>query len=763
MITPRVILFLLAGSALHGQSPGFTKIEITPTDVGSTATDIFSTSPTSDPALFFGTDFGGRIRAVDFNTSPQGTLVEGGFVTDQYAPLGVTMNTVRISASIFGGNQYGPGFAVENDPPQVYTFDPPVIAAGIINTSPDKDLIEFFAGPDATGDLLFSFRDQEAAPSPNFNIDRFVGGLAGDGQTIGSMRISNATGNLEFDELIFAVPLSPCLDEEDLPPGFRFEKLDLEVVVPGNSNPFLSGQPDGTTTKSDSAPDQSPVFATEVTPGDILAFVVEGQVSHAALDPPINPADGGLIWASASALGLAGYTGANAHPIDALVGVFLNDGVPADPPPAELAYPEGRSFEILAPQLHQIFYIGDGLTGEKTGGGDRQQFVVPAGATRLFLGTSDAFGWFNNTGQFDVAICRLRNLDYDSDLGPTTIRFNQPAYSAQFGDPVDGSIVIDPLPSGGLYSQGMIVTVRDQAGILAGAFAPTATNPLDFDGLLLGAASRGTDGPGLGGVKGTARFDTSRSTLADTTLATFQLTGLPAGLYDLAITPWNQLGPTEDIFVTGFSETLDPFITFEPATVEIIGGGTPELTLTGEITVNAQTGLLDQAVTFTNNTGLPLDGFRLFVTGLPEGVVLWNAHGMIDGVPYIDYFGTLQPGESVVLLLEYFRPSRDPGLSPGFNVQPAAGTLPQAGQDAPLNLNLRVLRLDRNGLLIEFLTDASKSYLVEYSDNMQDWFVSQPPIQGTGQRVQWIDTGPPKTMSFPAGARFYRIVEHIDE
>lgn len=33
-----------------------------------------------------------------------------------------------------------------------------------------------------------------------------------------------------------------------------------------------------------------------------------------------------------------------------------------------------------------------------------QQVVVPAGATRLFLGTMDGFGWSNNIGSLDVQV-----------------------------------------------------------------------------------------------------------------------------------------------------------------------------------------------------------------------------------------------------------------------------------------------------------------------------------------------------------------------
>jgi hypothetical protein len=66
-------------------------------------------------------------------------------------------------------------------------------------------------------------------------------------------------------------------------------------------------------------------------------------------------------------------------------------------------------FESLAPELHQGFFIGDGLTG--TGTGSVQKFYVPTGATRLYLGVYDAYGWTglpgyydDNGGQFDVTV-----------------------------------------------------------------------------------------------------------------------------------------------------------------------------------------------------------------------------------------------------------------------------------------------------------------------------------------------------------------------
>ena len=78
----------------------------------------------------------------------------------------------------------------------------PVVAAGAINTSPDKDRIEIWSGPNGTGTLLFSFIDQVGGPK-NYNVDRFVGARSRGRDLIGSVVFKNNTGEIELDELIF--------------------------------------------------------------------------------------------------------------------------------------------------------------------------------------------------------------------------------------------------------------------------------------------------------------------------------------------------------------------------------------------------------------------------------------------------------------------------------------------------------------------------------------------------------------------------------
>lgn len=227
------VLCLLSAPQAAGQ---VSKIEWTPTQLGSGDPSFFTVAPTANPALYFGIRFD-QVGLVDFNTAPDGPLVEGGDVTTQYNSIGVTMNAIRISASIYGGNLYGPGFATEENQPQVYTFTKPVKAVGIINTSPDKDLVQFFSGPDATGKLLFAFNDQEGVPT-NFNIDRFVGGIADDGVTIRSFVVSNQSGDLELDELIFAFAEEPTCPA-DLNGDGLVNAADLAIMLGAWGGPGL--------------------------------------------------------------------------------------------------------------------------------------------------------------------------------------------------------------------------------------------------------------------------------------------------------------------------------------------------------------------------------------------------------------------------------------------------------------------------------------------------------------------------------------------
>jgi PEP-CTERM motif len=179
-------------------------------------------------------------------------------------------------------------------------------------------------------------------------------------------------------------------------------RAEASILVPGTANPYLSGQPSGTLCcDGDSAPAESPVLALSGSlGGDTLTFAATGGVSFGP--GPVAPSpDGwpGDVFTMVADYG-TGISGPMGVQVSGLVGVFIGSSVPSGPAPAQLN--DGMSFTSLAPGLDQIFWIGDGLTG--TGTGSVQSFLAPSGATRLYLGVVDGFGWYNNPGVIDVTI-----------------------------------------------------------------------------------------------------------------------------------------------------------------------------------------------------------------------------------------------------------------------------------------------------------------------------------------------------------------------
>jgi len=178
----------------------------------------------------------------------------------------------------------------------------------------------------------------------------------------------------------------------------------VTITVAGTSDPWLAGMPDGSTASFvDVAPAQSPVqvLGLSLIPGQTLNFSASGGVKNGP-PLPLHDPDGGSFVSHlpGSENGISDITA----PINSLLGVFLdNSQTNLTAAPGSLNFSSiGLNFSSLAPQVKQVFFIGDGLTG--TNSGAVQNFIVPTGATRLFLGTMDGYEWNNNTGSFSVTV-----------------------------------------------------------------------------------------------------------------------------------------------------------------------------------------------------------------------------------------------------------------------------------------------------------------------------------------------------------------------
>src|SRR5581483_3063161 len=173
--------------------------------------------------------------------------------------------------------------------------------------------------------------------------------------------------------------------------------------------------------------------------------------------------------------------------------------------------------------------------------------------------------------------------------------------------------------------------------------------------------------------------------------------------------------------------------------------------LPGAIVFNPQTGLFEQTVSVSNSNDSAVAGVRLAVQGLPADVRLYNASGSTNGVPFVQYNQPLNPAASVGFRLEYYRSNRVEFVSTNF----VASAITPVTIAAPTGT---VVQLDRTpflfkgSLIIEFASVPGKTYVVEYSPDMQVWRISVPPVTAAGTRVQWADAGPPETDSAPGTA-----------
>jgi hypothetical protein len=87
-----------------------------------------------------------------------------------------------------------------------------------------------------------------------------------------------------------------------------------------------------------------------------------------------------------------------------LIGVFLPARWRGGTRPASLDFEERYDFYRLAPALGQLFFVGDGRTDE----GRLQEFRIPTGATRLYLGIADALDFRGPPGFYDDNRGRFR-------------------------------------------------------------------------------------------------------------------------------------------------------------------------------------------------------------------------------------------------------------------------------------------------------------------------------------------------------------------
>jgi hypothetical protein len=190
--------------------------------------------------------------------------------------------------------------------------------------------------------------------------------------------------------------------------------------VPAPSNIFGSGHASAPAPGGGGAGTLPPrLGCIEVTGGSELSFHdIGGTFTLDTVAGNFIP-DGLLSSVVSTVQSFEGISGTTSDRVGFLAGVFLTDDEPTvAPTPLDFSSSgmgtEFPSLESL--EIGQTFYIGDGWTGVGTGVGSLQTFIVPAGATRLFLGFLDAQGfnsvpgyYGDNAGALSVCISMCEN------------------------------------------------------------------------------------------------------------------------------------------------------------------------------------------------------------------------------------------------------------------------------------------------------------------------------------------------------------------
>ena len=191
----------------------------------------------------------------------------------------------------------------------------------------------------------------------------------------------------------------------------------VEIEIDAKASPYLAGLSSGDGlaftgyTDLDWAPTHS--YWDDCKPSQVSISLRPGQMLYFRdVQGSTGDYQSGLTYGLEGNLGrtnvaqAAGY-GINTTkaPLNSLMGIFLDDRRPDEWAMQDkldytgTAHREARQHD---PLTKQVFFIGDGVSNDD---GRLQRFVVPEGATRLFLGLNDESGfWWDNFGEYRTTL-----------------------------------------------------------------------------------------------------------------------------------------------------------------------------------------------------------------------------------------------------------------------------------------------------------------------------------------------------------------------
>jgi hypothetical protein len=184
---------------------------------------------------------------------------------------------------------------------------------------------------------------------------------------------------------------------------------------------------------------------------------------------------------------------------------------------------------------------------------------------------------------------------------------------------------------------------------------------------------------------------------------------------------------------------------------------------------NPQTALMEQTIRITNIGSSNVASARVMILGstnpVYNAVGTNNTFGTVTNYPFVIYGAPLNSGDSADLLLEYASLNRSAnGVTNNISyvavgAGPFDATAP-GGTNSTLAID-RLVILANGSVLIEWASTPGKNYSILYSDTNSSatTLEAQPSVTAQADRTQWVDSGPPKTVSPPGSVpmRLYRL------
>ena len=227
------------------------------------------------------------------------------------------------------------------------------------------------------------------------------------------------------------------------------------------------------------------------------------------------------------------------------------------------------------------------------------------------------------------------------------------------------------------------------------------------------------------------------------------VSNLPVGSYTFKARATDNLGATADS---------------EPVTVSVVPAEGPTVTVVGSMRLNVQDGFL-WLTNVACNPELSLPGaMKVLIHGITNNTIqVVNATGTSNGVPFVETLGEIEPGQCWTNIIKFSDPY-GVAFNPILSVQLIPGGIGTGPLPPPPGAPQDVLfqrMLTGGTFLIEFATTNGGTYYVQYKNSLTDPWTTVPQVfTGTGQHIQWLDSGPPLTDSLPStsSSRFYRVL-----